>query len=213
MDSGRAARALPTRPLLPHTHTHLPAQALPLAWLFVKLRARFELTLDRESLAAAARLLAPTGLLVLRTAAITGTYAAATALAARAGPAAAAAHQVAFQLWLASSLLADSLAVACQTLLARRLAEGDAASARAVADRCVLMAAVLGVSLAAVLAAGRGVVPGLFSRDGEVLALVGGLLPAVIASQPLNALAFVWDGVLFGAGGFRCGRAGAARVL
>jgi Na+-driven multidrug efflux pump len=34
----------------------------------------------------------------------------------------AAAHQICFQLWLASSLLADALAVAAQSLLARRLA-------------------------------------------------------------------------------------------
>jgi Na+-driven multidrug efflux pump len=89
---------------------------------------------DASALAGLAALLAPTGFLVLRTASITVVYAAATALAARAGPEAAAAHQVCFQLWLASSLLADSLAVACQTLLARSAAAKDADTAREV--RC-----------------------------------------------------------------------------
>ena len=54
--------------------------------------------------------------------AITGTFALAAALAARSGLAHAAAHQICLQLWLASSLLADSLAVAAQTLLAQGLA-------------------------------------------------------------------------------------------
>ena len=62
------------------------------------------------------------------------------------------------------------------------------------------MAGLLGIALAAVLALGRNNIPGMFSRDPQVLALVGALLPFVIASQPINALAFVWDGVLFGAG-------------
>lgn len=40
--------------------------------------------------------------------------------------------QVCFQLWLSSSLMADSLAVACQTLIARSLAVRDTTSARQV---------------------------------------------------------------------------------
>jgi Na+-driven multidrug efflux pump len=149
--------------------------------------------------------------------------------------------QVCFQLWLSSSLMADSLAVACQTLLARSLAVKDTTSARQVCacayacvdswcflglttqgvegrpcdtphllllllqvvSRCVGMSAVLGGALAVALAAARGSIPGLFTTDPGVLLLVHALLPWVVASQPINALAFVWDGVLFGAGGFR----------
>lgn len=72
-----------------------------------------------------------------------------------------------------------------------------------VVGRCVSMAGLLGCSLAAVLAVGRSSIPSLFSSDPAVLHLVAALLPFVIISQPINALAFVWDGVLFGAGGFR----------
>jgi hypothetical protein len=72
-----------------------------------------------------------------------------------------------------------------------------------VVSRCVTMAGVLGASLAIVLTLGRGSIPGMFSRDPHVLDLVTALLPFVIISQPVNAMAFVWDGVLFGAGGFR----------
>jgi Na+-driven multidrug efflux pump len=65
------------------------------------------------------------------------------------------------------------------------------------------MAGLLGLSLAAALTLGRSSIPGIFSRDSHVLQLISALLPFVIISQPINAMAFVWDGVLFGAGGFR----------
>lgn len=72
------------------------------------------------------------GLLALRTVAISGTFALATSLAARSDLAHAAAHQICLQLWLASSLLADSLAVAAQTLLAQGVAAGRMGEARQV---------------------------------------------------------------------------------
>ena len=64
--------------------------------------------------------------------AISGTFALATSLAARSDLAHAAAHQICLQLWLASSLLADSLAVAAQTLLAQGVAAGRMGEARQV---------------------------------------------------------------------------------
>jgi hypothetical protein len=66
------------------------------------------------------------------------------------------------------------------------------------------MAALLGCLLALLLGLGRDAIPAAFTQDAAVLALVASTLPFVVATQPVNALAFVWDGVLFGAGGFRC---------
>lgn len=63
------------------------------------------------------------------------------------------------------------------------------------------MATSLGAVLAGVLGAGMHVVPGLFTQDPEVLRLARHLMPIVAFTQPLNALAFVLDGVLYGAGG------------
>jgi Na+-driven multidrug efflux pump len=106
--------------------------------------------------------------------------------------------------WLASSLLSDALAVAAQSLVARSLAAGDAPMARAVVGRSVGMAAGLGLAMAVALAAGRDAIPPLFTRDPAVLELISGAIwVAVVGTQPLNSSAFVWDGVLFGAGGFR----------
>ncbi len=116
--------------------------------------------------------------------------------------------QVCNQLWLASSLLSDALAVAAQSLVAASLAAGQPSRARRVVGRTVGMAAGLGMGMAAALAAGSGSIPALFTADPAVLGLVSGAAWAfVVATQPLNSAAFVWDGVLFGAGGFRfaCG--------
>jgi Na+-driven multidrug efflux pump len=70
------------------------------------------------------------------------------------------------------------------------------------------MASFLGCLLAVLLGLGQDVVPSWFTADPAVLALVASTIPFVIATQPINALAFVWDGVLFGAGGFRWAQAG-----
>lgn len=78
------------------------------------------------------------GLLALRTIAITTTFALGTSLAARSDTAHAAAHQICLQLWLASSLLADSLAVAAQTLLALGIAAKELGQARRVRHACML---------------------------------------------------------------------------
>ncbi|GLI66837.1 hypothetical protein VaNZ11_010796 [Volvox africanus] len=145
----------------------------------------------------------PTGFLVLRSASATATYAMATALVARGGPAVAASHQICFQLWLACSLLADALAVAAQSLMARDIGAGSVAGARQVASRVSSLSLGLGLVLAVALASSWRLLPGLFSSDPEVLRLVTAFFPVVAAMQPITVLAMAWDGILYGAGGFR----------
>ena len=158
--------------------------------------------------------------LALRTFALIGTMTLATAVAARVGTAAVAAHQVAAQLWLFLALVVDALAIAAQALVARHLGEGDPAAARGAANRLLLWG--LGVGL--VLGLGfwllRPVLPGFFADDAATVAAVLGVFPFVAAMQPLNALVFVWDGILMGAEDFRylaqamlLSAAGAAAVL
>jgi putative MATE family efflux protein len=177
------------------------AQLVPCALLMRRLADRCGLSLGGGAIDG--KLFAPTAWLVLRTAAIAGTYAAATSLATRAGADAAAAHAICFQLMMGAALLSDSLAVAAQTLTARALAGGDAARAARVIGTTVRMALVLGLAVAAALAAGGGALPRLFTNAPGVLAAAALVMPAVVATQPLNSLAFVLDGALFGAGGFR----------
>lgn len=140
---------------------------------------------------------------MLRTMSLSGTFALATYLASRAGPSMAAAHQICFQLWMASSLMADALAVAAQSLLARSLAAGQVRYGRKVVARTTGAALALGALLAMGLALVHQQLPRLFTADTQVLAAVGAIYPCIVVSQPINALAFIGDGVLFGAGGFK----------
>lgn len=78
------------------------------------------------------------------------------------------------QLWLASSLLADSLAVAAQSLMARELGAGDGRAAMAVAARVNGLSAGLGVALGGAMALATGALPRLFTQDPEVLAIAAG---------------------------------------
>lgn len=108
-----------------------------------------------------------------------------------------------FQVWLASSLLVDSLAVAAQTLIGSSFG-ADKQAALQVIRRVLLISLGLGAALAAMLLLGKSAIPRLFTREASTAAAAEALLPIAALSQPLNALAFAWDGIMFGAGGFRC---------
>lgn len=137
---------------------------------------------------------------------VSATYAVSTGLVARTNVNITAAHQIAFQVWLASSLLADSLAVAAQALIARELGDKENANnARIskIAARSCSLGLWLGASLSIALLILVLVSPmSLFTRDPAVLDILYTIFPAIIVSQPVNAIAFVLDGVLYGFGEF-----------
>ncbi|ONH95355.1 hypothetical protein PRUPE_7G066100 [Prunus persica] len=123
-------------------------------------------------------------LLLVRVIAATFCVTLAAALAARQGPTTMAAFQVCLQIWLAASLLADGLAVAGQAILASAFARKDHSKAVATASR--------------VLQFGSRI----FTKDINVLQLISLGIPFVAVTQPINALAFVFDGVNYGASDF-----------
>ena len=124
---------------------------------------------------------------------------AASALSAASG----AGHQICYQLWLATSLLADAIAVAAQALTATAVAKGDGATVGAVRDRALVVAALCGGATAAALAAMGKQICRFFSADPLVLLAAATAWPFVVATQPLNTIAFGLDGLLFGASDFR----------
>lgn len=154
--------------------------------------------LERPRLQALAPFLRIGWALLVRTAALLGTLTAATAVAARVGVTEVAAHQVAAQLWLLLALVVDALAIAAQALVARHVGAGDAATAREVSDRLLLLGLAVGALLGVGFGLARGWLPALFSDDEAVRAAVRSVIPFVALMQPLNALAFVWDGVFMG---------------
>jgi putative MATE family efflux protein len=143
------------------------------------------------------------GHLVVRTGALLLSLLVATAVASRIGDAEVAAHQIAFQVWTFLALSLDALAIAGQAIVGRLLGAGDATEARAAARRMLEWGVLGGVVLATAVAATSGVLPALFTGDDAVRHLSGRALLVVAALQPVNAVVFVLDGVLIGAGDSR----------
>src|SRR5215813_8040576 len=160
-------------------------------------RAGVRLGVDLPGLKAAARTGAS---LVIRTLALQAVLIAATAIAARQGNAAIAAHQVAFRIWSFLAFALDAIAIAGQAITGKYLGAGDVAGARAATNRMigwgVGCGAVFGVATLAV----RPLLPGLFAAAPPVAHLLLVVLLVVAAGQPVAGVVFVLDGVLIGAG-------------
>jgi putative MATE family efflux protein len=136
--------------------------------------------------------------LALRTLSLLLAMAFATSVAARIGVTQVAAHQVAMQIWLFLALMADALAIAAQTLVARAIGEGDVSVAKAVAERLLALGFVAGGILAGLFWLGRPLIPQLFSSDPNVIATVTQLFPLMTVLLLISAVVFVWDGIFIG---------------
>ncbi|XP_022767801.1 protein DETOXIFICATION 44, chloroplastic-like isoform X3 [Durio zibethinus] len=142
------------------------------------------------------------GLLIIRTIATLGTLTLATSLAARQGPIPMAGHQICIQVWLAVSLLTDALALSGQALLATDYSQSNYQQAREVIYSVLQIGLVTGFALAVFLFLGFGAFSGLFSTDSEVLQIAWSGALFVAGSQPVNAIAFVLDGLYYGVSDF-----------
>ncbi|CAN6454124.1 unnamed protein product [Victoria cruziana] len=141
-------------------------------------------------------------LLLARVIAVTFCVTLSASLAARQGSIPMAAFQICLQVWLATSLLADGLAVAGQAILAGAFAKGEHDKARATASRVLQLGFVLGLALSVVVGVGLQFGARLFTKDPHVILLMHIGIPFVAATQPINSLAFVFDGINFGASDF-----------
>lgn len=138
--------------------------------------------------------------LVIRTLALQAVLIVMTAIAARQGDTAIAAHQVASRLWALLTYALDAIAIAAQAITGRYLGAGDLAGARAATTRMIGWGAVYGTVFSVALVVARPFLPGLFALAPDVRALVLAVLLVVALQQPVAAVVFVLDGVLIGAG-------------
>ena len=141
--------------------------------------------------------------LFIRTGSLLAALAVATAVAARMGAVEVGTHQIAFQVWSLLALVLDAVAIAGQALVGRFLGAGEAAVARDAGRRMLWWGTGAGVVLGATLLAVRPVIVPLFTSDDDVVALASTILVVVALMQPLNAVVFVLDGLLIGAGDLR----------
>jgi putative MATE family efflux protein len=138
--------------------------------------------------------------LVVRTLALQAVLIVTTAIAARQGNAAIAAHQIAFRVWMLLALALDAIAIAGQAITGRYLGAGDVRGARAATRRMTGWGAVYGLVFGALLLAVRPVLPGLFAAAPGVTRLLLAVLLVTAVQQPVAGVVFVLDGVLIGAG-------------
>ncbi|KAG0489094.1 hypothetical protein HPP92_007905 [Vanilla planifolia] len=141
-------------------------------------------------------------LLLARVIAVTFCITLSASMAARLGSIPMAAFQICLQVWLTSSLLADGLAVAGQTILASAFAQRGFSEG----SLCCITCLTVGIYLRTIpMCSARSslqFVSRLFTNDAGVLHVINIGIPFVVLTQPINALAFVFDGVNFGASDF-----------
>ncbi|KAJ3692868.1 hypothetical protein LUZ60_011963 [Juncus effusus] len=142
------------------------------------------------------------GFMLGRTLSVLLTMTLGTAMATRQGPIAMAAHQICLQVWLAVSLLSDALAVSAQALIASAFAKCDYKKVKEVANYALKIGVFAGLALAIGLGTSFGKLAELFTKDPEVLQIVKSGVLFVSASQPINALAFIYDGLHYGVSDF-----------
>ncbi|KAL3632455.1 Protein DETOXIFICATION 42 [Castilleja foliolosa] len=141
-------------------------------------------------------------LLLFRVIATTFCVTLSASLAAKLGPTSMAAFQICLQVWLATSLLADGLAVAGQAILANAFARNDYEKVIRTTSRVLQLGFVLGLILCILVTVILQFSSHLFTNDINVLRILKLGIPFVVATQPINSLAFVFDGLSYGASDF-----------
>nr|AWW07049.1 MATE2_1DL [Triticum aestivum]AWW07055.1 MATE2-1DL [Triticum aestivum]AWW07060.1 MATE2-1DL [Triticum aestivum] len=181
---------------------HVISQYFIAAILLCRLRLQVELLPPNLKHLPIGRFLKNGSLLLARVIAATCCVTLSASMAARLGSTQMAAFQICLQIWLASSLLADGLAFAGQAILASAFARKDHSKAKATASRLLQLGLILGLLLGLLLGVGLHTGSRLFTEDQGVLHHIYVAIPFVALTQPINALAFVFDGVNYGASDF-----------
>jgi putative MATE family efflux protein len=139
----------------------------------------------------------------VRTASLYASFVVATAVVARFGDAALAAHNIAFQLWVFLALVLDAVAIAGQVIVGRMLGADETDDAYAAGLRMIWMSVIVGAVLAVLMLSLVNVLPLVFTSDDEVIEQAQMLWPIFALMQPLNGAVFALDGILIGAGDVR----------
>ncbi len=125
-----------------------------------------------------------------------------TAVAARLGPVPLAGQQVAYRVWYLLSLSLDAFAVPAQVYVSAALGTGDREAARLAAHRTLVLGLAAGIGLAVITFALAFAAPRAFTTDPAVRHQAVIALVCAALTQPLAALAFVYDGIILGLGDY-----------
>lgn len=114
------------------------------------------------------------------------------------GPAHIAAHSIAMQIWLFSAFFIDGYAAAGSVVAGRLNGARDWKQLYTMSWQVVRMAVYIGTVLAVIYALCYRWIGGIFTSDATVLALFAGVFWMVVITQPVNAVAFAFDGIYKG---------------
>lgn len=110
------------------------------------------------------------------------------------------AHSIAMQIWLFSAFFIDGYAAAGSVVAGRLHGANDRAQLHRVSWQVVRVTILIGAGLGALYILGYRWIGGLFTSDAEVLDRFNAVFWMVILTQPINAVAFAWDGIFKGLG-------------
>lgn len=110
------------------------------------------------------------------------------------------AHSIAMQVWLFSAFFIDGYAAAGSVLVGRFAGMRHWISVYRVSWRVVWRSVMIAAGLALIYLLGYMRIGGWFTTDTDVLSLLHGVFWMVILTQPINAVAFAFDGVYKGLG-------------
>lgn len=138
--------------------------------------------------------------LLVRGAAFQACFLSASAVAARFGEAALAAHQIALQLWLFCSLALDAVAIAAQALVGAALGAARPDEARRLGVRVATIGGVCGTGIGVLVALSAPLLRPVFGVDAGVYGQAMKAWWWFAAMQPFGGVVFALDGVFIGAG-------------
>jgi putative MATE family efflux protein len=141
--------------------------------------------------------------LLLRGAAFQACFLSASAVAARFGDAALAAHQIALQLWMFCALALDAVAIAAQSLIGAALGGSRAGEAHWLARRIAVIGGICGLGIAGLIAAAVPAIRPWFGADSQVYGQAMLAWWWFVGMQPFAGVVFALDGVFIGAGDVR----------
>jgi len=110
------------------------------------------------------------------------------------------AHSIAMQVWLFSAFFIDGYAAAGSVLVGRFAGERNWVAMYRVSWQMVRMSVYIGAGLALIYLIGYDHIARMFTKDVAVISLFGGVFWMVVITQPINAIAFAFDGVYKGLG-------------
>jgi multidrug resistance protein, MATE family len=138
----------------------------------------------------------------LRSFFLTSAFFLATKLSAKLDLASISAHQIMTQFWLTLAALMDGLSVSASVYCARFSESGNKESLRSFIAKIVRLSIIIGLFFSLLFFLGKGFFMELYTKDPEVIFVLASLWLIMILVQPLNALTFILDGIMFGLGRF-----------